>query len=124
MSVLEFYNLTRERFADITQIADKEHIKIWDDIDPDFAYSWFESLAKALNKEIISGADSGKYKELFNFINSNYLAGNEQVKNCIDVAFTENLFWQISPSKVLPYWNILPPELQALYVKFHGCKPL
>jgi hypothetical protein len=124
MSVLEFYNLTRERFVYITQIADKEHIKIWDDIDPDLAYSWFESLAKALNKEISSGVDAVKYKELLNFINSNYLEGNEQIKNCIDVAFTENLFWQIQPCKVLPYWNILPPVMQELYIKFHGCKPL
>ncbi|MDE1462420.1 DUF7674 family protein [Spartinivicinus poritis] len=124
MTLLEFYNETRQTFPEITVKADKEHIRVWDEIDPEFAYSWFESLAKALNREMTMSEDVGKYIELFNYMSSNFRKGNKEVKNCIDVAFTENLFWQVPEDKIKPYWLALPDELKKLYIDFHRREPI
>jgi hypothetical protein len=99
MSVLEFYHLTRTQFPGVTEKADQEHIRQWDEIDPEFAYPWFESLAKALNNEMLEDVDVSKYMNLFEFISAQYQTGDEEVKDCIDVAFTENLFWEVPPLK-------------------------
>ena len=123
MSVLEIYNEFRAKFPGVTKKADEEHIRIWGEIDLKFAYSWFESLAKALNAQMIEGAPVATYKPAFEFIRSKYINGDGAIKNCIDVAFVENLFWQVPPEKAEPYWNALPDILKELYTEFHKSKP-
>ena len=124
MSVLDFYNTTRSKFPDLTKMADLKHIEMWGEIDPEFAYSWFESLANALNEEMFKDVKAVKYKELFNYISSNFNAGDKEVKNCIDVSFTENLFWKVPSEKAEPFWKLFPVNLRELYVNFHGKEPL
>lgn len=124
MPILEFYNETREKFPLITEKADREHIRIWDDLDPELAYLWFESLAKALNSEMSSEVSPIKYKGLFLYMSATFNDGDKEVRNCIDVAFTENLFWKISSVKAQPFWELLPSNLKDLYVNFHHRNPL
>ena len=124
MDVLDFYNDTRVKFPEITEKADKKHIEMWGEINPEFAYSWFESLANALNAEMFRGVDPSKHKELFNYISARFKTGSEKVKNCIDVSFAENLFWKVPGLKAKPYWVLFPSNLRELYVKFHGKEPL
>lgn len=124
MKVLDFYSKTRSEFPGITEKADEIHIGIWGEIDPEFAYSWFESLAIALNGEMMQDVDANRYKELFFHISSNFNAGDKEVRNCIDVAFTENLFWRVPAMKAVPYWAIVPEELRKLYVSFHRREPV
>ena len=124
MTVLDFYNVTRENYPDATLKADKEHILRWGEIDPEFAYSWFESLAYALNNKMVSGVNAANYKELLEFISTQYSTGGEEEKNCIDVAFTENLFWEVPSIKAKDYWQLLPENLKELYVSFHWREPL
>jgi len=124
MSVLDFYNNTRAKFPELTKKADKKHIEMWGEIDPEFAYSWFESLANALNEEMFKDVEALKYKELFSYISSNFNTGDKEVKNCIDVSFTENLFWKVPSLKAEPYWEVFPLNLKELYVNFHGKEPL
>lgn len=119
MNVLEFYNLVREKYPNITEKADKEHIRIWGEIDTDFAYSWFESLANAINKEMVAGVKANEYLDLFTFIDSHFQIGDDELKDCIDVAFTENLFWEVPVKQKEPFWNILPERLKELYINFH-----
>ncbi len=123
MSVLKLCNECREEFPDIAEKADIEHVRVWGEVDPEFAYSWFESLANALNREMLNEVDAGNYKDLFEFIRSSFLFGDEKVKDCIDVSFTENLFWKVPPSKAQMYWALLPSVLKDLYVNFHHRKP-
>lgn len=68
MSVLNMYNDFRVKFPEITKKADEEHIKCWDEINPDFAYSWFESLANAINQEMNKGVDAQEYKKVFELL--------------------------------------------------------
>jgi hypothetical protein len=65
-----------------------------------------------------------KYAGIFRHISAAYGNGDAEVKNCIDVAFTENLFWQVKEEEAEPYWALLPSNLKELYVGFHGKNPL
>ncbi|WP_434339506.1 DUF7674 family protein [Motilimonas cestriensis] len=123
MTVLDLYNDFRAEFPDITEKADLEHIRLWDEIDPEFAYSWFGSLANALNYEMTVSASVKEYKALFEFFRSSYMKSDNDVKDCIDVSFVENLFWNVPPEKAVPFWEVLPDVLKQLYIGFHGRKP-
>ena len=123
ISVLEMYNNFRTNYPEATELADNEHIRTWDEIGQDLPYSWFESLANAINAEMNRLTEAEKYKEIFEFIRNNYMLGNSEVKNCIDASFTENLFWQVPPNQAEPYWAIFPEKLKELYVEFHRSEP-
>ena len=123
MVVEEMYLEFRSTFPKITAKADKVHVQFWGDLDPEFSYSWFESLAKAINNDMENAVNVKSYLDVFEFLRRKFLFGTEKEKECIDVAFTENLFWQIAPDKAKPYWAKFPPLLQDLYVKFHGRTP-
>nr|WP_144407657.1 hypothetical protein [Gynuella sunshinyii] len=102
-----------------------EYQKRWADYDEKFySYTWFEALANAINGEMQKSTDPIKYVDLFDFIRYSYLTGTDDIKQTVDVAFVENLFWLISADKARPYWSVLPETLKDLYVKFHRRTPL
>ncbi|MGF1688577.1 hypothetical protein L4C36_18135 [Photobacterium japonica] len=123
MLLLEMYEEFRIEFPGITAKADSIHVKQWGSLDPDDAYSWFESLANALNGEMRRGTAPTHYKDLFEYFRKKYLFEDDDIKNCIDVAFTENLFWQVNEEKSAPYWKQLPDTIKSLYKGFHGKSP-
>ncbi len=123
MSVLKMYEEFREKFPELTAKTDIDICKNLDEVDPEFAYIWFESLADTLNTEMSQGVDVETYKNQFEFFRSNYVMGDGEVKDCIDVSFVENLFWKVLPEKALPYWQALPAPLKELYLYFHGKPP-
>lgn len=124
MPVNDLYYLAREKLAEIVPSADKEHIRIWGEVDDEYAYSWFESLANAVNKKMVKGDSPLKHSYVFRLMSAQYNQGDKEVKNCIDVAFTENLFWNVPAEKAEPYWLILPTNLKELYIAFHHRTPL
>jgi len=122
-TAVELRDAVKSRFPVIAAQADVMHIKQWDSLDPQFAYSWFESLAKALNAEMLVSVDYKTHAPLFNFISTLLSACSKEVFTCIDVAFVENLFWQVSGAKAMFYWQDLPDPLKELYIGFHGRPP-
>lgn len=119
-----FYLAVRANFPELSVDADREYLKYWGenyDIDP---YSWFQSLAKAVNAEMQMGLGVAQIDAIFKYIDDAFLRGSEEVKNCIDVSFVENLFWRVAPQKAEPYWQILPEALKRLYLGFHAQPPL
>lgn len=118
------YEVVREKFPEVTGRADDEHIRLYDEIDPEMDALWFESLANALNLEMKTWAPAEQYQDLLNFFSAQYRDGSAETKRSIDVSFVENLFWQVPAERVVPYWNIMPSNLQALYINFHGHNPL
>ena len=123
-TVLDLYNAVRDRFPEITAKADREHIKYWGELDPEFAYSWFESLANALNEEMSIEADCRAHEELLAFISRTLQGCSKEMHTCIDVSFVENLFWRVPGFKAEPYWRVLPEPLKVLYLGFHSRAPL
>lgn len=122
-TVLDLYNAVRDRFPEITAKADREHIKYWGELDPEFAYSWFHSLANALNGEMSRETDCRAHEELMVFISGALQGCSKEIHTCIDVSFVENLFWQVPGIKAEPHWNALPEALQELYLGFHNRAP-
>jgi len=122
-SVLEFYNAVRRQFPQVTVRADAEYIKHWGEFDPEFAYSWFESLADALNRDMERGIDVQTHVDLLLFITFALATSKHEVIHCIDVSFVENLFWRVPKEKARPYWLRLPQPLKDLYIGFHHREP-
>jgi hypothetical protein len=122
-TVLELYNAVREKFPAIREKSDTIHVRNWGELNPEFAYSWFESLAHTLNGEMSRQVNFGVHEPLFNYISGAFPGASEPVRKCIDVAFVENLFWQVPSAKCAPYWERLPPRLRELYLDFHRREP-
>ncbi|WP_428239540.1 DUF7674 family protein [Gynuella sp.] len=119
-----FCSELKAKFPEVEKLANLEYQKQWADYDDEFySYTWFEALANALNGEMQKLVKPEKYTELFEFIRFSYMTGTEDVKKTIDVAFVENLFWQIPPEKAKPYWEKLPDILKDLYIGFHQRRP-
>ncbi|WP_028102260.1 DUF7674 family protein [Pseudoduganella violaceinigra] len=122
-TVLDLYNAVRSKFPAIRKKADTIHVRQWGEIDSEFAYSWFESLANALNAEMNRQVEFKVYEPLFVYFGHVLQNASEEVYRCIDVAFVENLFWQVSSAKCAAYWPQLPPAIRELYLGFHHREP-
>lgn len=123
MTTLEMYNDLSTKFPDIAKKASAIHVQAWGSLEPKFLFSWFESLAKALNQEIIHEVDASRYADLFEYLQKQYLFGDAEVKKCIDASFIENLFWHVDTEKAESYWSLLPDVLKDLYINFHHRSP-
>jgi len=123
-TVREMYEDFVARFPDISKNVDEDRVNYLDDVSFGTPFYWFECLANYINKEMIVGTSPIKYKEVFEYFRSNYLFGNNKIKECIDVSFTENLFHDVHPIKAKRYWVTLPDLLKDLYTNFHRRNPL
>lgn len=122
-TIAELYAAARHRFPDITIKTDRAHARLWGDVSPDFAYSWFGSLANVLNTEMNQGVDYSAHSSLFTFMAGCLRDCTPEAHNCIDVSFVENLFWQVPSNKAAPYWTQMPEPLKDLYLGFHRSAP-
>jgi len=120
-----FFRAARRAFPSLAGKADRHFLKYWNEQpSEENAYSWFASVANALNQDMRRSACPSECAEFFKFVAHSFCSASGEVKRCIDVSFVENLFWQVSPAKSAAYWRALPPSLQALYVGFHHKPPL
>lgn len=124
MDLPRLYSEIRQRFPAITEKADRRYLKDWNEFDHDDPYSWFQSLANALNAEMSRDIDYQIHRDLFEFIAVALGDATEEAYRCIDVSFVENLFWQVPARKSEPYWRKLPEPLRLLYLEFHRRSPL
>lgn len=68
MSRDKFCEEVKAKFPAISAKADREYIRQWGDFETDlYSYSWFESLANALNIEMGKGVPPKVYQDLFSF---------------------------------------------------------
>jgi hypothetical protein len=112
------------RFAGLASRADQLHAEDdgWEP-DPEDPYLWFERLSNAINQVMVRGEVRTDIQQLFAFISNAFLSGDEELYKCIDVAFVENLFWQVPVAQCDKYWSVLPDPLQKLYIGFFGRLP-
>lgn len=122
-TVYAFYEAIHQHFPQISQRADQLFADDWGEFEPAASYIWFEKLAYAVNGEMRRSVAPGAYEELFGYIDSVLESASDEVFTCIDVAFTENLFWQVPEMAALPYWQGLPSSLRRLYLGFHSKPP-
>lgn len=125
MDLDEYCSFIKASYPEISAKADAEYDKNWNTfVKMEFSsYSWLASLAEVLNKEMNKKVSPSSYKNLFEEISKGFSAGEDEVKNAIDVSFVENLFWQVSEKESEIYWAVLPENLKALYFGFHHRLP-
>ncbi|WP_444884626.1 DUF7674 family protein [Microbulbifer sp. PSTR4-B] len=126
MDLDTFCRQIKETYPEISAHADKLYDDYWNRlVQTEFSsYSWFESLANALNSEMKKKVAADNYQALLETISSEYEHGESGIMKAIDVAFVENLFWQVNSDNARPYWEVMPKNLKGLYVGFHGQAPL
>ena len=126
MTLDDFCNMIRDNYPSISKKADKLYDDNWNRfVEMEFSsYSWFESLANAINSEMIKKVSCKDYESLFDSISSQFVVGDLDIRKAIDVAFVENLFWQVGKTEGKPYWEMMPINLKDLYIGFHGQPPL
>jgi hypothetical protein len=122
----EFFRDARSKFPALAEKADSHHVKYWGEppTEAQDSYSWFESVSRALNAEMKGEAYLKEARRFFVYVETVFCTAGDEVKKCVDVAFVENLFWQVSPEKAAPYWQQFPKVLQELYFDFHRRTPL
>lgn len=123
MSIDELFAQVHDSFPTISEAADRHYERQFGAESPVHAYSWFESLANALNLEMSHGIDPTTHRGLLTRL-ERALNSSEEVFKCLDVAFVENLFWQVPATKAAPYWEQLPVRFKALYQGFHHRTPV
>lgn len=121
-----FYLQTRALFPDLAERADREYLKYWGTLPEAIndSYAWFGSVATALNTEMCRAAYVPESGAFFDYVSSVLAHCSAEVRTCIDVSLVENLFWGVPLTKAQPYWSILPPPLQQLYLDFHRTAPV
>jgi hypothetical protein len=123
MDVEEMYEDFRNRYPELTKAADVRHMEIWDSVEHEAAFLWFESLAGALNAQMGIPEQRAEFVTIFKYLDMKYRTGSKEIRNCIDVSFVENLFWEVVPKNAALVWATLPKNLQQLYIEFHGRSP-
>lgn len=126
MNLDDFCKSVKRKFPDISAKADKEYARLWGDFTDTeyYSYSWFEALANVLNGEMRKETPPEDYSDIFGIISGSFESGGPEIKKAIDVAFVENLFWQVPEVNSESYWEVLPQNLKDLYVGFHHRTPL
>ena len=124
--ILALYLRVRKAFPQISVSADRFHEKRFGgslEGEPGVEYAWFEALADSFNEEMRRDVPYEIHRAAFQLLACAFDKGAETVKQCIDVAFVENLFWQVPSAKCAQYWEQLPPKLKQLYTEFHHREP-
>jgi len=126
MTLDEFHKYIKQRFPEVSERADVLYDDYWNSlVKVEFsAYSWFESLANAINSDMRKQVNSDQYIDLFEHVRHSYMVGDEDTKKTVDVAFVENLFWNVPREESKHYWHMLPELLKELYINFHRKGPL
>lgn len=123
MDIKGMYEEFRDQHPKLCKSVDAKHLKIWGNVGHETMFSWFESLASTLNDQMGMSEHRTEFGSVFNYFDKKFRNGTESIKNCIEVSFVENLFWQVNPQKAGPIWDMLPKNLQRLYIDFHGRPP-
>ena len=117
-----FYEVTITKFPLDSNTADKVYINRGFEKKDEAYHVWFEAFAEVTNMYMKKRQTANvlKHFEFFMYHSKN---GTEVIKNCIDVSYVENLFWEINSETSKYYWSLLPKKLQELYFAFHHGMP-
>ena len=102
-TVVDMYSAIRDRHPKLVAGTDKEHMRRWGEVSAATAYAWFESLAAFVNATMTPGIPSPDHVGLFVDLAKLYRTGSGDIRNCIDVSFVENLFWEVPSDKAAAY---------------------
>lgn len=82
-------------------------------------YLWVEALADVTNQSIHQ-RDERSFLGQVELVARQYDGGSKPMRNCIDVAYVENLMWNLPDHDKKWAWSRLPENLKKLYVAMWG----
>ena len=85
----------------------------------DSCHLWIETFADVTNI-LIAARNRKEVTKHFSFFSRQYLEGSEEIKNCIDVSYVENLFFDLPDEDKKWAWKLLSEDLKKVYVGMWG----
>jgi hypothetical protein len=85
--------------------------------------SRMEEFANATT-DAFSQADVARGMSYLSFMSERLNVANSKEYEAVDVYYVENLFWPPHSDAAKLGWPLVPDNLKALYLRFHGKSPL
>jgi hypothetical protein len=111
----------RQRFPEDAKRTDEWHMaRGWDERELDEApHLWVEAFADRTT-DAARATDWSLVKTHTQFMAAEYLNGSEPVKKLVDVAYAENLLWNLEDSAKLEAWPHVDNVVKELYERMWG----
>ena len=109
----------RRRFPDEARRTDAWMMeRAWDD-PAEAPHMWVEAFADRTT-EAARAADWGRVQKHTEFLATEFRAGSGRVKSLVDVAYAENLMWDLEDGKKIAAWSYIAREVRELYEQMWG----
>ncbi|WP_154668056.1 DUF7674 family protein [Pseudoduganella violaceinigra] len=92
----------------------------WDDLN-EVPYVWIEAFADRTS-DAVRLADWNMVIEHTKFLAAEYRKGSDAVRKLVDVAYAENLMWNLGAEDKTAGWPNIAKEVRALYEKTWGAR--
>jgi len=111
----------RQRFPEEARRTDEwQTERGWEGPELDEApHLWVEAFADRTTEAALAGNWSAVTAQT-EFMAVEYRNGSEPIRNLVDVAYAENLMWNLEDSAKLATWPYLAPVIQDLYERMWG----
>jgi hypothetical protein len=111
----------RQRFPEESKRTDQWQMdRGWEKLELDEApHLWVEAFADRTT-EAARAANWSAVKDHTEFMAAEYRNGSDPVKNLVDVAYAENLMWNLEDSDRVEAWPYVDKVVQELYERMWG----
>lgn len=116
-AVLALAKAAIDRFPDEARLASERLANRH--YEPDAWHSWLEEFSQ-ITTEAIRRRDEEQARAHLAFMSERLSTADEDVREVIDVAYTENLLWDLNAAQKKWGWTLMPENLRALYRAMWG----
>ena len=114
-SVARIKKAVADRFPSEAEVVDGQ-MEYFDD---DAYETWIERFVDTTN-EAMAKRDEPVVQAHLSFMSQQLAATDEEGRRAIDVAYTENLMWNLDPEAKRWAWPRIPANLKQLYIDMWG----
>jgi hypothetical protein len=114
-SVAKIKRATAARFPEEAEVVDAQML----DFDDDAYETWMERFCDTTN-EAMARRDGPLVHAHLSFMSQQLADADEEGRQALDVAYTENLMWNLDVEAKRWAWPRVPANLRQLYVDMWG----
>lgn len=114
-----FIKELREEFPDEAKLTDDLHKHRGFELEDKAYFIWVEALSDITNQKI-KRREKEELRKLLLWVDCQYLQGEEEVRNLIDVSFAETLMYDMEKDDVEWAWSLIPNAIKDLYIRMWG----
>lgn len=82
-------------------------------------YAWVEAFADRV-AEAVRALEGSKVRAHTDFMAGEYRAGSEHLRALVDVAYAENIMWDLEEPEKVWAWSYIAEEIKMLYESMWG----